>query len=63
MATLPAGYTCPTPDRVLTGWDFDPESMQVAPDGTIWFGEEFGPYLLHTDARGRLLEAPIPTPA
>lgn len=61
-ATLPAGYACPPRDRLLTGWDFDVESMQVAPDGTIWFGEEFGPYLLHTDDRGRLLEAPIPTP-
>jgi hypothetical protein len=61
-ATLPAGYTCPAPDRQLTGADFDVESMQLAPDGTIWFGEEFGPFLLHTDATGRLLEAPIPTP-
>lgn len=61
-ASLPDGYTCPTPDRVLTGWDFDPESLQLAPDGTYWFGEEFGPYLLHTDASGVLLEAPIPTP-
>jgi hypothetical protein len=26
---LPAGYTCPAPDRVLTGWDFDIESMAV----------------------------------
>lgn len=61
-ATLPAGYTCPTPDRVLTGWDFDVESMQLAPDGTYWFGEEFGPFLLHTDKQGRLLDAPVPTP-
>ncbi len=60
--TLPAGYTCPTPDRILTGWDFDPESMVVAPDGTFWFGDEFGPFLLHTDRRGRLLDAPVPTP-
>lgn len=61
-ASLPAGYTCPEPDRVLTGWDFDIEAMQVAPDGTFWFGDEFGPFLLHTDRRGHLLEAPIPTP-
>lgn len=60
--SLPAGYSCPAPDRVLTGWDFDPESMQVAKDGTLWFGEEFGPYLLHTNDRGELLEAPLPTP-
>ena len=46
----------------MTGWDFDPESMQIAKDGTFWFGEEFGPYLLHTNARGELLEPPIPTP-
>lgn len=60
--TKPAGYTCPAPDRLLTGWDFDIESMQIAKDGTMWFGEEFGPYLLHTDAAGRLLSAPVPTP-
>lgn len=61
-ASLPSGYSCPTSDRLLTGWDFDIESMQVAKDGTYWFGDEFGPYLLHTDATGRLLQAPIPTP-
>ena len=61
-ASLPAGYTCPTPDRQLTGWDFDPESLQVAEDGTFWVGEEFGPFLLHLNADGELLEAPIPTP-
>lgn len=59
---LPSGYRCPTPDRQLTGWDFDLESMQVAPDGTFWFGEEFGPFLLHTDQLGRLLAPPMPTP-
>ncbi len=51
-----------TEDRVLTGADFDLESFRHAPDGTFWFGEEFGPFLLHTDAEGVLLEAPIPTP-
>jgi hypothetical protein len=61
-STLPAGYTCPAPDRRLTGWDFDPESLQVAPDGSFWIGEELGPYVLHFDSRGRLLEAPVPTP-
>lgn len=60
--SLPAGYACPAPDRILTGWDFDPESMQIAKDGTFWFGEEFGPYLLHTNDRGDLLEPPIATP-
>lgn len=49
-------------DRALTGADFDPESFRQAPDGTFWVGEEFGPYLLHVDAQGRLLEAPYATP-
>jgi glycerophosphoryl diester phosphodiesterase len=51
-----------TSRRVLTGADFDIESFQRAPDGTFWFGDEFGPFLLHTDARGVLLEPPIPLP-
>ncbi|WP_129648633.1 esterase-like activity of phytase family protein [Peristeroidobacter agariperforans] len=49
-------------NRLLTGSDFDIESFRRAPDGTLWFGDEFGPYLIHTDARGRVLEAPIPLP-
>jgi hypothetical protein len=48
--------------RLLTGADIDIESMRVAPDGTLWFGDEFGPFLLHTDATGKVLEAPIPLP-
>jgi hypothetical protein len=61
-ASLPSGYTCPAPDRRLTGWDFDPESLQVAPDGTYWVGEEFGPFLLHLNADGELIEPPVATP-
>ncbi len=48
--------------RLLTGADFDLESFRRAADGTYWFGEEFGPYLVHVAADGTLLEAPIPTP-
>ena len=48
--------------RLLTGSDFDIESIRRAPDGTFWFGDEFGPFLVHTDAFGRVLEAPIPLP-
>jgi hypothetical protein len=51
-----------TIDRQLTGADLDPESFVLAQDGTIWVGDEFGPYLLHFDSTGKLLEAPISTP-
>ncbi len=47
------------PDRRLTGADLDLESFQRLPDGTFWFGEEFGPALVHTDATGRVLAPPV----
>ncbi|MBE1489861.1 esterase-like activity of phytase family protein [Plantactinospora soyae] len=50
------------PDRVLTGSDFDVESITRTADGTYWIGDEFGPYLLHFDRAGRLLQAPVPLP-
>ena len=46
-------------DRLLTGADLDPESLQRVADGSFWIGDEFGPYLLHFDASGALLEAPF----
>jgi hypothetical protein len=49
-------------DRLLTGADLDIESLRPARDGTLWFGEEFGPFLVHTDATGKVLEAPISLP-
>ena len=48
--------------RLLTGADLDIESFREAPDGTFWFGDEFGPFLLHTGADGKVLEPPIPLP-
>lgn len=48
--------------RTLTGADFDPESFQQTPDGTFWIGDEFGPYLLHVDALGNLLDKPFALP-
>ncbi len=48
--------------RLLTGADFDVESFRRVPDGTFYFGDEFGPFLLHTDANGRLLQPPISLP-
>ncbi|MEU4361998.1 esterase-like activity of phytase family protein [Promicromonospora sp. NPDC023987] len=51
-----------TDERLLTGADFDIESVVRAKDGTLWVGEEFGPFLLHFDADGTLLEAPFEFP-
>lgn len=51
-----------TSQRLLTGADFDIESFVFDKDGTIWIGDELGPYLLHFDRTGKLLEAPISTP-
>lgn len=51
-----------TSDRLLTGADFDIESVRRDRKGDFWFGDEFGPFLLHTDSKGRVLEAPIPLP-
>ncbi len=49
-------------DRLLTGGDFDPESFRIDGKGDLWFGDEFGPYLLHTDATGKVLDPPYETP-
>ncbi|MEM9908959.1 MAG: glycerophosphodiester phosphodiesterase family protein, partial [Cyanobacteria bacterium P01_D01_bin.44] len=51
-----------TDDRLLTGADFDIESFVIDGKGDIWVGEEFGPFLLHFNSDGELLEAPIATP-
>jgi glycerophosphoryl diester phosphodiesterase len=49
-------------ERRLTGADIDPESLQHGRDGDLWVGDEFGPWILHFDATGRLLDPPFPTP-
>ncbi|WP_369371513.1 esterase-like activity of phytase family protein [Promicromonospora sp. Populi] len=51
-----------TDERLLTGADFDIESLVRANDGTLWVGDEFGPFLLHFDDDGTLLEPPYEFP-
>jgi hypothetical protein len=43
-----------TPKRYLTGADFDIEGIQPIGDA-MWFGDEFGPFLLKTDKAGKVL--------
>ncbi len=43
-----------TKQRYLTGSDFDPESFQFA-GGALWIGEEFGPFLIKADLKGKVL--------
>jgi hypothetical protein len=47
---------------LLTGADFDVESIARMNDGSFWVGEEFGPYLLHFSAEGHLLSPPVRHP-
>ncbi len=46
----------------MTGADIDPESLQRGHDGDLWVGDEFGPWILHFDADGVLLDAPFEVP-
>lgn len=41
-----------TSGRLLTGSDLDIESVRRDKNGNYWFGEEFGPFLVKTDANG-----------
>lgn len=48
--------------RLLTGADLDLESIRRDRRGHYWLGDEFGPYLIKTDAKGKVLRAEIPLP-
>jgi hypothetical protein len=43
-----------TEKRYLTGSDFDNEGFQIIGD-VLWIGEEFGPYLIKADLKGKVL--------
>lgn len=51
-----------TQDRLLTGGDMDPESLQRGANGDLWVGDEFGPWVMHFDATGVLLDPPYLNP-
>ncbi len=48
--------------RLLTGADFDIESVRKDKNGNLWFGDEFGPFLLKTDGAGKVLRTEISLP-
>jgi hypothetical protein len=48
--------------RLLTGADFDIESLRIDKNGNLWFGEEFGPFLVKADRTGKVLRAEVGTP-
>ncbi|WP_457353156.1 esterase-like activity of phytase family protein [Roseateles sp. P5_D6] len=45
--------------RQLTGADLDIESVRKDRNGNLWFGDEFGPYLVKTNAKGEVLRREI----
>ncbi len=51
-----------TANRLLTGGDVDPESLQRGRDGDLWVGDEFGPWILHFSSTGVLLDPPFAMP-
>ena len=51
-----------TRERWLTGADLDPESFVRMPDGSFWIGDEFGPFLIHVDATGKVVAPPLELP-
>lgn len=46
-------------NRWLTGADLDPESMRTDHRGDRWYGDEFGPFLIHADGDGKVLGAEV----
>jgi hypothetical protein len=48
--------------RLLTGADLDIESIRRDRRGNYWIGDEFGPYIVKTDAHGTVLRPAIPLP-
>ena len=58
------GSDIPTPAAIreaglLTGADLDIESIRPATDGGWWFGDELGPFLIRTDAVGKVIAPPL----
>jgi len=44
-------------DSTVENRRLDPEGIRVAPDGTFWISDEYGPWVLHFDAQGHQIGA------
>ena len=62
LSTNPAVDPSIKAGRLLTGADLDIESVRRDWRGNLWFGDEFGPFLIKTDATGKVLRAEFPLP-
>ena len=49
-------------NKLLTGADLDTEGVRQDKYGNLWFGDEFGPYLVKTDATGKVLARDVSLP-
>jgi len=61
-ASNPAVDSTIKSQRLLTGADLDIEGVRQDKNGNFWFGDEFGPYLVKTDANGTVLRSEISLP-
>ena len=48
--------------RLLPGADLDTESARRDKNGNFWFGDEFGPFLVKTNASGKVLSREVQLP-
>jgi hypothetical protein len=60
----PAGRGVPDLPQAANGHvSLDDEAVALPADGTIWVGEEYGPYIYHFDAKGLMIGAIRPPDA
>lgn len=62
VATNPPVDPAIKAERLLTGADLDIEAVRADKRGHLWFGDEFGPFLIETDKSGKVLRAEIQLP-
>jgi hypothetical protein len=59
-ATTEAAYGADGKPIDMDPSGLDTEGLALAPDGTFWIGEEYGPSLVHVGADGKIIERLVP---